>query len=158
VSLQILFPHLRGFRLLSYQREATRVVLTCERVTPTALCPVCGTAAHRIHSRYQQMLALKKAGLSTGSIAKRLGVGPRTIQHWLALQHGPYAGSRKPRRSPLDWSTRYLRERWEAGERNGTVLWEELRGKPLHWLAPQCLSASCELPRASTAAGIACFA
>jgi hypothetical protein len=80
-------------------------------------------------ARYQQMLALREAGLSTGSIAKRLGVGQRTIQRWLALQHGPYAGSRKPRRSPLDWSTRYLWERWEAGERNGTVLWEELKEK-----------------------------
>ena len=46
---------------------------------------------------------------------------------WLAQEHGPYAGPRKPRRSPLDWSTRYLRERWEAGERNGAVLWEELK-------------------------------
>src|SRR5215469_11939405 len=36
---------------------------------------------------------------------------------------------RNPRRSPLDWSARYLRERWEAGERNGTVLWEELKAK-----------------------------
>jgi Homeodomain-like domain len=72
-------------------------------------------------ARYQQMLALKEAGLSTGIIARRLGVGQRTIQRWLALQHGPYAGSRKLRRSPLDWSTPYLRERWEAGEHNGTV-------------------------------------
>ncbi len=80
-------------------------------------------------ARSQQMLALQEAGLPTGAIAKRLGVGQRTIQHWLAQQHGPYAGPRKPRRSPLDWSTRYLRERWEAGERNGTVLWEELKAK-----------------------------
>ena len=72
-------------------------------------------------ARYQQMLALQEAGLPTGVIAKRLGVGQRTIQHWLAQEHGPYAGPRKPRRSPLDWSTRYLRERWDAGERNGTV-------------------------------------
>src|SRR5438034_131125 len=28
--------------------------LTCERVTPSVPCPVCGTAAHRIHSRYQR--------------------------------------------------------------------------------------------------------
>ncbi len=48
-------------------------------------------------ARYQQMLALKEAGLSTGSIAKRLGVEQRTIQRWLALQHVPYAGSRNPR-------------------------------------------------------------
>jgi hypothetical protein len=47
--------------------------------------------------------------------------------HPLAQEHGPYAGQRKPRRSPFDWSTRYLREQWEAGERNGTVLWEELK-------------------------------
>src|SRR5258708_13208556 len=54
VSLHILFPHLRGFRLLSSHREAKRLILTCERVTRTALCPVCGTAAHRIHSRYER--------------------------------------------------------------------------------------------------------
>jgi len=90
--------------------------------------------AHRPHlspgeARYQQMLALAQAGLPTEIIAKRLGVKPRTIQRWLAQQHGPYTGPRKPRRSPLDWSTRYLRERWEAGERNGTVLWEALKAQ-----------------------------
>ncbi len=84
------------------------------------------TLARRPHqasgeARYQQVFALAQAGLPTGTIAKRLGVGQRTIQHWLAQEHGPYAGPRKPRRSPLDWSTRYLRERWDAGERNGTV-------------------------------------
>lgn len=80
-------------------------------------------------ARYQQMLALQEAGLPTGAIAKRLGMGQRTIQHTLAQKHGPYAGMRKPHRSPLDWSTRYLQERWDAGERNGTVLWEELKAK-----------------------------
>jgi hypothetical protein len=77
--------------------------------------------------RYQQALALAQAGLPTRTIAKRLGVGARTIQRWLAQEHGPYAGRRKPRRSPLDWSTQQLRKRWEAGERNSTVLWEELK-------------------------------
>jgi transposase len=79
--------------------------------------------------RYQQALALAQAGHPARTIAKLLGVGARTIQRWLAQEHGPYAGRRKPRRSPLDWSTRYLRERWEAGERNGTVLWEELKAQ-----------------------------
>jgi len=80
-------------------------------------------------ARYQQMRSLHEAGLPTKTIAKRLGVGQRTIQHWLAQGHGPYVGPRKPRRSPLDWSTRYLRERWEAGEHNGTLLWEELKAQ-----------------------------
>jgi transposase len=104
-----------------------------EAEMPTEPLPV-SPPAHRPRqpvgeARYQQMLALKEAGLSTGIIARRLGVGQRTIQRWLAVQHGPYAGSRKLRRSPLDWLTPYLRERWEAGEHNGTVLWEELKEK-----------------------------
>lgn len=76
-------------------------------------------------ARSQQVLALQKAGFSTGTIAKRLGGGQRTIPRWLAQEHSADAGPRKPRRSPLDWSTKYLRERWEAGEHNGTLLWEE---------------------------------
>lgn len=80
-------------------------------------------------ARYQQVLTLRKAGVPTGTIAKRLGVGQRTIRRWLAQEHGAYAGPRKPRRSPLDWSMRYLRQRWEAGEHNGTLLWEELKAQ-----------------------------
>ena len=80
-------------------------------------------------ARHQQMLALKEDGLPTATVAKRLGVSPRTIRHWLAQERGPYTGPRKARRSPLDWSMRYLRQRWEAGERNGTVLWEELKAQ-----------------------------
>jgi transposase len=56
LSLHTLLPHLRGFRLLSSSRETKCLVLTCERVTPSALCPVCGTAAHRIHSRFQRTI------------------------------------------------------------------------------------------------------
>jgi transposase len=56
LSLDTLFPHLRGFRLLSSSRETRRLVLTCERVTQSAPCPVCGTAAHRIHSLYQRIV------------------------------------------------------------------------------------------------------
>ena len=80
-------------------------------------------------ARYQQMLVLRESGLSTRIIAKLLGVTQRTIQHWLTKEHGPYAGARRPRRSPLDWSAQYLQTRWEAGERNGTVLWEELKAQ-----------------------------
>jgi transposase len=106
---------------------------TCPIEMPPEALPV-STAACRLRQaagevRYQQVLAQREAGLPTGTIAKRLGVGQRTIQHWLAQAHGPYAGPRKPRRSPLDWSTRYLRQRWEAGEHNGLVLWEELKAQ-----------------------------
>jgi transposase len=79
-------------------------------------------------ARYQQMLALRQAGHSTASIARRLGVVPRTLQYWLTQKHGPYTQPRQPRENSLDRSSmRYLRERWEAGERNGTVLWQALK-------------------------------
>ena len=54
MSFHILFPHLHGFRLLSYHRETGRLVLICERVMLTAPCPVCGPVAHRIHGRYKR--------------------------------------------------------------------------------------------------------
>jgi transposase len=79
--------------------------------------------------RYQQVRELAQTGLSAKVIARRLAVSERTIQRWLAQEHGPYTGTRKLRSSPLDWATRYLRQRWEAGEQNGTVLWEELKGQ-----------------------------
>ena len=56
LSLHVLFPHLRGFRLLSSRRETDGLTLICERVTRTARCPICGTVSHRIHSRYERLV------------------------------------------------------------------------------------------------------
>jgi transposase len=80
-------------------------------------------------ARYQQVLTLVHAHLPTELIAQRVGVSTRTIERWLTQRHGPYTTARKPRRSPFDWTTLYLHQRWEAGERNGRVLWEELKAQ-----------------------------
>ena len=72
MSFSPLFPHLRGFRLLSYQRENTRLLLTCERVTRTAACPVCGTSAHRVHSRYER--TVKDLSVQTRQVILHLHV------------------------------------------------------------------------------------
>lgn len=112
-------------------KHLTKVMRPAE--TPPAPVPV--SPRHRRHrqaageARYQQALALVQAGLSTATIAQQVGVGERTIQRWLTQQYGPYAGPRKQRRGPFDWTTAYLHERWDAGERNGTVLWEELKAQ-----------------------------
>lgn len=101
--------------------------------TPPAPVPV--SPRHRRHrqssgeARYQQALALVEAGLTTAAIAQQLGVGERTIQRWLTQHHGPYAGPRKQCRGPFDWTTPYLHERWDAGERNGAILWVELKAQ-----------------------------
>ena len=81
--------------------------------------------------RYQQVLALDQAGELQEDIARRLGIGRRTVHRWLSPEHGPYAKPRKSHRRSLDqeWVLAYLRERWEAGEHDGTVLWKELRAQ-----------------------------
>src|SRR5260370_26890260 len=59
----------------------------------------------------------------------------------------------------FDWSERYLRERWDTGERNGTLLWEELKAASA--TADRCAvsrHASCSLAGASMEAGIVRFA
>lgn len=105
----------------------------CLTEMPPELVPI--SPRHRRHrqapgeARYRQALALVEAGLTAAAIAQQLGVGERTIQRWLTQQHGPYAGPRKQRRGPVDWTTAYLHERWDAGERNGVVLWEELKAQ-----------------------------
>ena len=80
-------------------------------------------------ARAQQMLTQVQAQVPTRLIAERLGVSDRTIERWRVQQHGAHARPRKPRRSPFDWITPYLQERWQAGERNGTLLWEELQAQ-----------------------------
>ncbi|HLW03642.1 MAG TPA: ISL3 family transposase [Ktedonobacterales bacterium] len=80
-------------------------------------------------ARYQQALTLAQAGDSVKLIAQRLGVSHQTIYRWLAQEHGPHAGLRKPRRNALEWITPYLHRRWEEGERQGLVLWEEVKAQ-----------------------------
>lgn len=108
-------------------RQLTKAGDEAESASERASLPALPPRQSPGEARYQHMLALHQAGHSTASIARRLGVVPRTIQHWLAQKHGPYTQSRKPRCSLLDGSMSYLRERWDAGERNGTVLWQELK-------------------------------
>ena len=42
---------------VTVDEEPTAIVLTMVSTPATATCPLCGQAAHRIHSRYQRRLA-----------------------------------------------------------------------------------------------------
>jgi transposase len=74
---------------------------------------------------YEQVIALRKQGLSQARIAQWVGIGPRTGQRWLAADGFP---ERKPREqsSQLDRYLPYLRKRWEEGCHNMTRLFPEL--------------------------------
>jgi len=71
-------------------------------------------------ARYEQVIALRKLGLSQAAIALQIGIGASTVQSWLAAGTFP---ERKPREqaSQLDRYLPYVIGRWEDGCHNIAV-------------------------------------
>ncbi len=76
-------------------------------------------------ARYEQVIALRKLGLSQAAIAQQVGIGASTVQSWLAAGTFP---ERKPREqaSHLDRYLPYLILRWEDGCHNIARFFREL--------------------------------
>jgi transposase len=76
-------------------------------------------------AHYEQVIALRKLGMSQAAIASRVGIGASTVQSWLAAGTFP---ERKPREqaSQLDRYLPYLFQRWEDGCHNIACLFREL--------------------------------
>jgi transposase len=87
--------------------------------------------AHRAerYARYQQVVALRAQGLTHQAIARRVGLGERTVRSWLS--QGGYPETHYPRthRSGLDAYAAYVRQRWEEGCQNGFQLWREIQAQ-----------------------------
>lgn len=77
--------------------------------------------------RYDQLVAWRQAGLTTKDIAQRLGMGERTIRHWVS-RGIPYGKpeSRCKRHRAFDPYAEYVAERWRQGCHNGLQLWREI--------------------------------
>jgi Transposase len=76
-------------------------------------------------AHYEQVIALRKLGLSQAAIAQQVGIGASTVQSWLAAGTFP---ERKPREqgSHLDRYLPSLFQRWEGGCHNIACLFREL--------------------------------
>jgi len=76
-------------------------------------------------ARYEQVIALRKQGLSYQAIASRVGMGASTVQSWLAVETFP---ERKPREqgNKLDRYLPYVVERWAQGCHNIAQIYQEL--------------------------------
>src|SRR5258706_1517680 len=76
-------------------------------------------------AHYEQVIALRKLGLSQAAIARQVGIGASTVQSWLAAGTFP---ERKPREqaSHLDRYLPYLFGRWQDGCHNMACLYREL--------------------------------
>jgi transposase len=76
-------------------------------------------------AQYQQVVALRKLGLSQAAIAGQVGISHATISRWLAHDTFPEQQPR-PRKTGLEPYLPFLRERWEAGCHNIAQLYREL--------------------------------
>jgi transposase len=76
-------------------------------------------------AHYEQVIALRKLGMSQAAIARQVGIGASTVQSWLAASRFP---ERKPREqaSQLDRYLPYLFQRWQDGCHNIACLFREL--------------------------------
>jgi transposase len=97
-----------------------------------------GAAAR--HERHQQREQLfgemqegQAKGLNQAEIARQLGVAPNTVRSYLA-RGGPPAEvcPRPPRPKLIDPFVTHLTERWQAGCRNASALWREIKALGFH--------------------------
>lgn len=79
------------------------------------------------HARYQQVVALHEQGVKSQEIAKLVDLSDRTVRDWLKRGTFPEARKRRKRQSPFDAFAPYVLSRWQSGEKNGLVLWREIR-------------------------------
>ena len=125
--------------ILARCRGEIRKALKTETSTlppwPAADAPPAGSAHLAHHAertdRYQQLIDLRKAGLTLKEIAHRLGMGERTVRYWLSrgIPYGNPELRHKRRRRGFDRYAEYVTERWNQGERNGLQLWRELQAQ-----------------------------
>ena len=79
--------------------------------------------------RYQQVVELSRQGMGTKEIAGHLGISDRTVRDWLKQGTFPEVQKRRKRQSSFDTFAPYVLKRWQEGERNGLVLWREIKAQ-----------------------------
>jgi transposase len=81
------------------------------------------------YERYQQVVALHQQGMKTKEIAKRVGLGMRTIQRWLTQEEYVETNYHHRHRSRFDAYEAYVLRRWDEGCHNIQQLWREIKAQ-----------------------------
>jgi transposase len=97
----------------------------------------------KMQRRFDTIQALAAKGMSHSGIARVLGLHRHTVTRYLATASCPVRPPKPRRPNLLDPYEPYLRERWQAGYRNGCELWREVvalgypgtRGNVARWVA-----------------------
>jgi transposase len=140
------------WHLLVNLREALQRVLDRLRSELQVLLPIRNSAKSRLipplrlrHRSNQELAArdgrrarrmalhakvhrLRHAGHTIRTIARQLKMSRMTVYRYLSLSEYPERTQHKRQRSQLDPFVKYLTQRWQAGSRNASQLWREIKG------------------------------
>ena len=110
----------------------SRLITTRERRLPPARRLATQTEISRQMRQNNQDLfdkfkALQASGLSVSIIAQRLGFNRRRFDKWAKQSQLPERNKMQPPPGSAEHFREYLRQRWDAGYRNGRMLLDELR-------------------------------
>ncbi len=78
-------------------------------------------------AQYTRMVELQRQGLDQRTIARTLGISPRTMSRWSALGQFPERQRRTDAASGLDPYKADLLERWQTGCHNIAQLWRDIQ-------------------------------
>jgi transposase len=80
-------------------------------------------------ARYDAVVALHQQGHSHAAISRQMGLGRRTVRHYLRAGAFPERAAPSARPTMLAPYEPYLRTRWMAGCHNAYQLWREIHGR-----------------------------
>ena len=82
------------------------------------------------YERYQHVMVLHQQGMKIKEIAKRVGLGTRTVQRWLTSDAYPETQYHTRRhRSRFDTYAVYVKQRWDGGCHNIQQIWREIKAQ-----------------------------
>ena len=112
--------------------EETAVAPSPEEPLPSHLTS--GGRLYSVHQterydRYQQVVALRDQGVKVQEIAKRVGLGMRTVQRWVTQGGYVETNYHHKHRSRYDAYAAYVQQRWNEGCHNIQQLWREIKAQ-----------------------------
>jgi len=113
-------------------KKKTSVAVSSEEL-PLPLLTTDGKpySAHQTErsDRSQQVVALREQGVKIKEIAKRVGLGTRTVQGWLSAGASVETNDHHRHRSRFDAYEAYVRKRWDEGVHNIQHIWREIKAQ-----------------------------
>jgi transposase len=126
-SRQLILPPEEGFK----GNTAPADCHDLNGVQPSAEPPLTKSELRRQRrlERYEQVVALFKAGESQVAISRALGIERKTVRRW--LRRGEFPERKPPHRPPakVNAFAGYLEQRWNEGCHNATTLYHEIRDR-----------------------------